>query len=71
MLECRSCTERERNIELVRVVFYVIDDFKNPHILRKSYIGTMTKEQYENYSGTCFDVGSDFYAKSFPETITK
>lgn len=59
---------------LVRVVFYVVDDFANPHFLRKNSIGYVTREQYEactkygNY--TCFDVGDDFYAEHFHDTIT-
>ena len=63
------------NKELVRVVFYVQDSFNNPHFLRKSSVGYMTREQYENCEKgngqTCFDIGNDYYAKTFPETITK
>lgn len=64
-----------KNQELVRVVFYVQDTFENPRFLRKSSIGYLPKDIYEQSikgnGPTCFDVGDDFFAKHFPETITK
>lgn len=64
-----------KNDELVRVVFYVQDSFNNPHFLRKSSIGYLPKDLYESSkkgnAQTCFEVGDDFYAERFPETITK
>lgn len=63
------------NRELVRVVYYVQDCFENPHVLRKSSIGYMPKGMYEECEKgngpTCFDVGSDYFAKGFPQLITK
>ncbi len=63
------------NNELIRVVFYVQDSFRNPHFLRKSSIGYLPKNLYEQSKNgdaqTCFDVGDDYYAERFPETITK
>ena len=60
---------------LVRVVFYAQDDFNNPHFLRKSSIGYLPKDIYEESlkgnAQTCFAVGADYYAETFPETITK
>lgn len=64
----------KKNEKLVRVVFCVIDDFANPHFLRKSHIGYMTESSYETavkQNRPVFDVGTDYFAETFPQTMEK
>lgn len=63
-----------KNEKLVRVVFYVVDNFSNPWFVRKSHIGYLTETDYENAKQNnrpVFELSeNDPLGKNFPQTMT-
>ena len=59
--------------KVVRVVFYVVDNFKNPKFYRKHSVGYLTKSAYlaaKEAGNPVFKLTeSDYYAEKYPETI--
>ena len=64
----------EMNEKLVRVVFYVVDNFKNPRFYRKHSIGYLAESHYlaaKEAGKPVFELTEDdWYAEKYPETMT-
>ena len=63
------------NEKLVRVVFYVVDNFNNPRFYSKHSIGYITESNYlaakESGKPVFKLTEDDYYAEKYPETMAE